>query len=854
MKVFSTSAHHPDQWYLESAKSDDAALHDESSAANWLTVVPLTLRRVAMTIAAPPSPGGAAPAPPAAALAQKFLPDVFELVGMSEENRRLLDDLLQQENGELLVSFAYPSADKKSWVSDDLSGDKATGCTVYRTNLGTESNPSPVAAFALAKAAPAADELAHVATIGQGRTFVRLVRDACLVNGGGYYLQYSANPVALPFDGENKLDVLIVIAGGKVSDAPVPRSYQRAVAWQAPASPAVSADSTLFLLAKLYVQMAGQETPIMDFHPRLALGVAGFHVERPRVPAAVPPNDPDYDRQIDQLFSRLSYGVVLPAAAPPNLFRSLDFTLPILPVQSVPADGSRAAGPPATWSWQHTIQYLSTDGDNLPDPYSAVGTSLAVTLGFRDPFGNEFPASGANAAVPLPIVYGDPLVPIGEWPGLTLALDSDLSSGLRIKLVFNPLNINLKDDATSWDYQAPQTPMTAEGVTPRQAAWAKNLAAYRTILRQLQDRRACAEAFLESTWAPTPDANPAPIDVMPTPSATGGGRIAGGQMRSAVASALALLERCVKDPFDPATTSWENVVVTAFFELGRPQFAWDKLPDFFPVRTRVRIRREGADNLFARDDSGVFEHCRSVTTEVRFPDRQPKQTTGLIEFCRGLEKLYADASVRVALGPSPDVAPAVPAAESGAGSSAAQVFFLQWQRLCPQRIREFPHGDDEAVLAFGLRPLSTSPVWRRLQGVLPQYPGTAASDQTFANVDIDAAARDLFRFLEGLLAPAVVDGWLTPPSAASGANSGRDLLQRLVGLEAHAGDLGSQPAGPDLREIARRTAGSALASPDAFARGIAPIVGARLSPGFSLGVRGDSVPFDDCASAEAWAG
>ena len=287
--------------------SNDDANSLPLTSAKWATIVPLMIRQVADTTNA----GGGK------------VGHLYEIVGMSEKDRRLLDDIINDfdQAGLTHVDLLYQATDDK-WSSDSIDLDpQNTECLLFRTNISTESNPGATVNISRAASDINGED---IASLGSTKGFIWLLQNACIVNSGGYFLRYepatSSHPEQDPLkelfgsaSAQQRQQVMLTIVYGSVAASPYPKPYYNAIDSDTPDDdPERDPLAFAFLERK---DAANRWHRLIQHDVRFAPGSIGFRATRPRVakPTSSDPNTATQAAfQLDNLFSRLGYSIDTP--------------------------------------------------------------------------------------------------------------------------------------------------------------------------------------------------------------------------------------------------------------------------------------------------------------------------------------------------------------------------------------------------------------------------------------------------------------------------------------------------------------------------------------------------------------
>jgi hypothetical protein len=396
------------------------ATEPEAAAAEALlfqaaTVVQLTLRRVRSTATGNVSRSGGSNA---------FVPFVYEVGGANEENRRLLDDLLEDEErlGQITgIALGYPASStggKGGLVSDSLAGTTV----LVKTNLSTTSNPQ---AFAALRGPLAGDDERYWAGLDDPTTFLRLLWECSIVNSGGFYLRYeTADGEDLPaslFDAGTDVPLAVIVRYGGLSDA---------------AAAIDSATSTVIVAsasnAAVYAAPLEREElqPVLDWDAAVPAGCVGFEVVRrnPRNGGS-----PGWQTETANLFNLVQYRV---ASGGDLATRDSPWGPPVGPGSEnqgqeavAAARAMHAAGAMAEsgdWQYRQAVAAyrFASDGQR----YDLVGAAAGLDFRISDVFGNLLADSDQIPPLVVKPLYEDRLTAVGDWPGVALTYQVESGS------------------------------------------------------------------------------------------------------------------------------------------------------------------------------------------------------------------------------------------------------------------------------------------------------------------------------------------------------------------------------------------------------------------------------------------
>ncbi len=299
------------------------------------------------------------------------------------------------------------------------------GVYLLKTNLSTETRPPSGRAATHANTGTPSETFS--ADLEESQAFLTFLWEASTVRAGGFFLHYASDGEGLPdcvFDDSGRATLtLVCLLGSQIGQVPerglLPFNTCGVVAENVDAA-----------ASQLYaVQIGG--TPPRRVAATLPPGNVGFQITRTNPEAQAPPpptpggQDPPASTPAEERTQRL-YNLFGFAASAGGGFKTSNAGLPVGPTHSTAT----------TWTYQHVFEVaalaeaagrVSQHCPALPspqrDPYAGVSETAAATvvLAAQDAFGNRAQASGAPGPLPLPVRYTDPLIGVGEWPGVSLS-------------------------------------------------------------------------------------------------------------------------------------------------------------------------------------------------------------------------------------------------------------------------------------------------------------------------------------------------------------------------------------------------------------------------------------------------
>jgi len=689
----------------------------------WATTFEVTVR---------PSPD---PANPTA-----FLPYRYELVGTSESDGVLLENLLRYSlatkppppviSG---ISILFAPDPKQSSPPNGLTSDPAatTSFFILQTNLSTVSNPAASGTFVLDAEAPPPPP---APPLQDPLTFVSLVWECSIVRSGGYVLYYrtTAPDRGLPsylFEHDPQVTLTIVVQYNITSD--VLHDFMSSV---------VISQNLVPKTTTLYIEATGDDSTLapalVDRVTTIKAGNIAWQLQR--TPPATPAyqggtiSPADAQAGLQQLFNLMSRSVSGTGFTPQP------FSLPAGPAmqsqQPAGLDAPPPTGPPAVWPYSGVVpvaQFTPSpppDSDPVPpaalDPYRAIGLTATLDFCWLDIFGNRIVTQNSGAANPfaldVPVLYFDPLIAIDQWP----------STNIRFDVVSGAIDVYLTFDDTP--YQSTKGNQLAASDAERYAA------AYYQLNR---DDVAITLAASIDVNAPPP--TPAVRQQLVTYTA------------AATAHLLAIAAGTTPPPAPSATLSWT--------------IADTNPEDIYELTVSVTIARTAnVDPNFAKPPYSVA----SVTTQVRPRYSAPATKTlssppppmTLQQFASNVESSFPKLKV-------------LTGRKEPGGDSSRELWIARFD----------PAGGigfsiDTSAWFIAIEPLANTPQSLSSVPIVPYVPGQfigdgTAATESFANVDMELLMRDFLAAVDQFLSPQLgVPAWKALHDAGVAPNPVDDVL------------------------------------------------------------------------------
>ncbi len=640
---------------------------------------------------------------PANTNSPRFLPFVYQLGGTDEQTRDLIDDALNLDLSQASIHLLFAASNGSTLASDELSQN----VLVAKTNLSTLNQVAESGSVHFLRAMALTGEPGDFAPVTDVRNFLRLIWEVSIVNAPGYFLFYqSASGQDLPADlfatqgvGGNSSQFQIVLSFNQPQQQAQLSKAQNCV-W---IDQATQPDTTLY--GAVY-DRNGQ--PLPQYSPTYPPGSLAYGIEWTQTPVSPPPPIP-----VDDLYQLIQYSVL-----PQGGYFGSSWSLPAGPADNStnPLFGLARSSS----DWQYTInlpisRFFGPPSPANDDPYAMIGSPVTVAFRLDDLYGNPLPDAHAASVLPQ---YNDPLIGIGEWPGVQTHYHFEPASGqaaaLVITAVFDPESLTPQVFSPSGSDASPQE------------QWQAVLDRYGLIASQLAD--------------------PA-TRVSVTCSLSGG--TAGDP-----AKILMELQAFVRMIEAQVLLAISNCAVTEAYESG-PQPVQVSLAIFIPFAAVRALPRDivqiGVSIIFERDtafiDPEVRQRLPSVASITWSPSADlqlgagspagsPSTAGGLSAFAAIFEVAFQGfdgASGQLKLAQTSGIQTA-----SNSGETAP-LWAVRWSRQYGIAL-SFREG---GVTYFALRPLSTSLISRL----------SLSTGLSYNNVDLDEWAYEFLRTADAFLSP-----------------------------------------------------------------------------------------------------
>lgn len=401
----------------------------------------LGLRQITTAASSPPQNGNGDSIPPSAAPVK----DIYEIVGVEESSRRLLDGLvdsglagtLDTSGVKVRLYTLRPGPNGQPMAAAYAAVNSADEITIIQTNLSIE--PHPPANLGGNLALSEEEELdPRVVNINDGFRFAELIRRAAIVNTGGYYL-YSESKLLgslfAPAEGEDvegerrdpHVQVVIELPDLPAhSGAADDRLMPNALLADMDAAPGFGFDASTMT----FTRDDRDDITVVRIREKLRLD-ALHKAETVPVHWRMPNPEVEFRRAV-----AVGDQVEAVAADFRNRFTLLDFevshdgtdlleyheTLPLSPTDPVrPDETDEFAGDQLTDNLVYRLALPFHRLKSETNPYAVVGETFLIRSRLRDTYGNTLPASEMERSVDVKFV--DLVQPLKDLPFFSIAWD-----------------------------------------------------------------------------------------------------------------------------------------------------------------------------------------------------------------------------------------------------------------------------------------------------------------------------------------------------------------------------------------------------------------------------------------------
>lgn len=334
----------------------------------------------------------------------------YEIVGTDEQGIEILQKLLKymKEKGSGFVQEYYflysPDQTNSKFVSQNPEDVTAA---IVKTNLSTETNPADSVWYMENKVLNPAEE------------FLEQLWEASIVRTGGFYLYYHAKhaPEVFPdsiFDeyGCGTIKLLVTCQN----------TVQEFINCVLPMTNMAEENESFYILLPDVLERRAIVSP----------GNAGITLVRK--------NPGEYMPVESHLFSDSAECKTQDVVYMENQFQLIDYRIigddNFLSVESLspaaPVDDPEHQG---DWTYDFVVPLSKHMENGDPEnPYSGIGRTAKVELGWKDIFGCRAGDRAKNYIVEIPLLYTDSLISFSKWPGITT--DYHFTHNSRIEICF----------------------------------------------------------------------------------------------------------------------------------------------------------------------------------------------------------------------------------------------------------------------------------------------------------------------------------------------------------------------------------------------------------------------------------
>lgn len=360
--------------------------------------------------------------------------DAFEIKGIAEPFRNLIDPFAPATDGGTVVPdiewIRLCKIGADGLTLEAVGTEEGHKATLIQSNLSVEARPetASITAAARGRIDPVADTDAPLA-------FIRLLRQAAIVNTGGYHLAFPGASAALAdlfaketsqkaLDGGARLRLVIALRDGAETLA---HAFSNALLVDTEFEPGTV----------IAVRAGDTADPVHE------PGILPILASRSRLPKE---NPSETEKQLAERFSNLALKVEVHDESKKLLGTQYeDQSFPIGPdmddAQNEPADVEQPVDD-GKYHYRASVPVANIAGIASENVYDLVGGKATVQGTWRDIYGNNWPGFFATQTVDL--VYSDrllgltglPSMKAAYWPmgprQLRIALASDYASSVRL--------------------------------------------------------------------------------------------------------------------------------------------------------------------------------------------------------------------------------------------------------------------------------------------------------------------------------------------------------------------------------------------------------------------------------------
>ncbi|WP_375259810.1 hypothetical protein, partial [Citreimonas sp.] len=589
---------------------------------------------------------------------------------------------------------------------------------LFKTNLSTLTQPDNL--FRPLMLGAVEEDDPDDAGIGDVAAFLRLIWQASVVNATGFFLHYTdASGAPLPDDmfDDTGAATLTVMASATAPRAL--RPYDNALIL-----PGDVAD-TAFIAAD-----DADGAPVQVHHPAYQAGCVAFQIDWTTAPALTIAEAerpaPFAPETVAALYDLIQYRVRSddqPAGFDPSLWS--------LPLSRAKDTRDIALGDAGPGRYRQVVPAyrFGTGAENTI--YGVTGRRPELQFRLLDTYGNAL--AEADHTVAFEVLYHDPLVPLGEWPGTQstyrVGRDDDGRPCLFLTLDFQPDEIVRRDVHR---FMTAEAGATDTDKAARQAEIARFR--YGLILAQLRDPNVEAEV-LSTFFGP-----PAPLGAVKDPLRYAADRIV-ADLDALLQHKTPLVPRriTIPVPFDPAALT------------GQPD-------TIFAITVQTQLRRTAfVDPLAAERLPEAAQSRWTVPLDLSVPPENRQEGDGpepaevdLRHFANQLEDAFrgydgADGLLKLTVRNG--------VSDFAAAGAEPVLWGLKWSASSGLDVR----FDAGSVAYFTLVPIST-----KLQGhagvpVTLWDADLTPTEETraFSEIDVDSWARQFLATMDRIMGPAV---------------------------------------------------------------------------------------------------
>ncbi len=655
-----------------------------------------------------------------------YVPFVYRLDGTDDATRAQISAALAANalGGTAKLTVLY-NDEKAGYRSDQVDPAQVL---LAKANLSTTSQPTNLAApLRLAMAGelgPAA------ANLGQVSNFAWLLWELSVVQAGGFYLRYKTRD-------EKGLPDRIFDSAGELpeKEEPTGDTAELTLAITFPEETPVSRWHNAFVVPlgefqkALYVGLTDTaKKPLQTLHPSYPPGCVGFDGvwEDAHLLEADAGGELYEADWVAQLYHQLQFKVSGGEAGTGQSFDPSLWSLALSPVKNKAGE----KGPTDRYRQVLPAYRFAHEAGTEPNPYGAVGGKVQLTFRIGDVFGNVLESATHDGSFPL--LYNDPLLGPGEWPGVRIAhrflpatTGQNEGAQLRLSFAFDPEAV-VKVGTGQEDRHAAEEQAKAA------------LGRYATALAQLQDARTKA---VVTTSLPGLLGDPGPINAELAQYA----RDIVKQLEKAAEGKKAEAVSCdLKWPIDPTRLSQAEsdiVRVEVALEMSRPKDLVYVGSNGKPVEKGVRSSFPVAADLSPRKKQGAAAG-----------DPTPPEVA-LLPYAEDFEETFADWDGK---GGAARLAARHDREDLAANAPTPPLWVLRMTTDNPAAGIDVKFEESKAAY-FSLAPLALELVNDKAQ--VPEYDENLKErgkrEEAFTGIDLDQWGEAFLAAVDEVLSPAI---------------------------------------------------------------------------------------------------